>query len=107
MFLHSKFFIFKTINAIINNKGLKDNGVITNDQYRANLNNILKSCPQYDLTGLVKKNVVSDVCYGCDQPWLNQSWLHWPESGIVQVSPISPGNPLLPGRPFLPSLYII
>jgi hypothetical protein len=55
-------------NAIINNKGLKDNGVITNDQYRANLNNILKSCPQYDLTGLVKKNVVSDVCYGCDQP---------------------------------------
>jgi hypothetical protein len=56
---------------------------------------------------LVKKNVVSDVCYGCDQPWLNQSWLHWPESGIVQVSPISPGNPLLPGRPFLPSLYII
>lgn len=26
------------------------------------------SCPEYDLTGLVKKQLVSDVCYGCDAP---------------------------------------
>jgi nucleoside-diphosphate-sugar epimerase len=32
------------------------------------INKILSACPDYDLTGLVKKSVVSDVCYGCDNP---------------------------------------
>ena len=41
---------------------------MTYGKYNANLNNILKSCPQYDLTGLVKKTTVGDVCYGCGTP---------------------------------------
>jgi hypothetical protein len=45
-----------------------DNNIITQGEYDATLNKILKSCPQYDLTGLTKKNVVSQVCYGCDMP---------------------------------------
>jgi hypothetical protein len=32
------------------------------------LNNKQLNCPGYDLTGLVKKQMVSDVCYGCDNP---------------------------------------
>lgn len=35
---------------------------------KSNLNQVLSSCPKYDLTGLVKKSTVSDVCYGCDSP---------------------------------------
>ena len=43
-------------------------GAMTNDEYQANMNKVLSSCPEYDLTGLVKKSTVSDVCYGCDSP---------------------------------------
>ena len=32
------------------------------------LNNKQVTCPGYDLKGLVKKSLVSDVCYGCDSP---------------------------------------
>ena len=32
------------------------------------LNQIISSCPQYNLDGLVKKNIATDVCYGCDIP---------------------------------------
>ena len=27
---------------------------------------ISDSCPQYDINGMVKKQLVKDVCYGCD-----------------------------------------
>jgi hypothetical protein len=37
-----------------------------NNEYKQTLNKILSSCPEYDLTGLVKKSVVNDVCYGCN-----------------------------------------
>lgn len=37
-----------------------------NTDYTANLNEVLYSLPQYDLTGLVKKSLVSDVVYGCE-----------------------------------------
>lgn len=50
---------------IISNAQAANSGLLTSAQYNTNLNNILKSCPQYDLTGLVKKSIVSDVCYGC------------------------------------------
>jgi len=48
------------INKLIDNQdfGLGD----------SNLNDILSSCPQYDLSNLVKKTMVGDVCYGCDTP---------------------------------------
>jgi len=55
-------------NKIISNAQAANSGLLTSAQYNANLNNILKSCPQYDLTGLVKKSVVGDVCYGCGTP---------------------------------------
>ena len=55
-------------NKIISNAQAANSGLLTSAQYNANLNNILRSCPQYDLTGLVKKSVVGDVCYGCGTP---------------------------------------
>jgi type II secretory pathway component PulM len=55
-------------NKIISNAQAANSGLLTSAQYNANLNNILKSCPQYDLSGMVKKSVVGDVCYGCGTP---------------------------------------
>jgi len=67
----------KTLNDIINmiNNLPKDqqeaiisvldsNNILTKPQ----MNQIINSCPQYDLTGLIKKSTASDVCYGCDTP---------------------------------------
>ena len=54
------------ISKLINNKKLNDANLIDKTEYDKNLNKILSACPNYDLTGLVKKSVVSDVCYGCD-----------------------------------------
>jgi hypothetical protein len=45
-----------------------DSGVMTEVEYKAAVAEALSSCPEFDLTGLVKKSVVSDVCYGCDNP---------------------------------------
>ena len=55
-------------DKIIGNAQAANSGLLTNSQYNDNLNNILKSCPQYDLSGLVKKSVVGDVCFGCGTP---------------------------------------
>ena len=49
-------------NTIINL--LDSNNIITKPQ----LNQIINSCPQYDMSGLVTKQMASDVCYGCDNP---------------------------------------
>ena len=46
---------------------MKDN-LITKTDYENTINKVLSACPNYDLTGLVKKSIVSDVCYGCDNP---------------------------------------
>jgi hypothetical protein len=56
------------IEAIIKNQTLSNNNIITDSEYNASLNNILRSCPQYDFTDLVSKAKASDVCYGCDIP---------------------------------------
>lgn len=56
------------VNKIVSNATQLSNNIITSTQYNANLNKILQSCPQYDLTGLVKKDLVSNVCYGCGSP---------------------------------------
>ena len=53
------------VSKLINNKNMVNDNLITNTEYEENINKILSSCPEYDLTGLVKKNVVSNVCYGC------------------------------------------
>lgn len=54
------------ISKLINNKKLNDAKIIDKTEYEQNLNKILSSCPNYDLTGLVKKSVVNDVCFGCN-----------------------------------------
>jgi hypothetical protein len=41
---------------------------LSGTQYNKNLNEILSSCPQYDISDLVSKKNASDVCYGCDIP---------------------------------------
>ena len=56
------------ISKIIEIQKQQQEGVMTSDEYQANMNQVLSSCPEYDLTGLVKKSTVSDVCYGCDSP---------------------------------------
>jgi hypothetical protein len=56
------------INKIINNKTMADSNIITGMQYKANLNKILQSCQDYDMQGFVKKDLVREVCYGCDNP---------------------------------------
>jgi hypothetical protein len=52
-------------NKLLDNKKLADANLITKGDYDNNLNKILSNCPDYDLTGLVKKEIVSSVCYGC------------------------------------------
>lgn len=56
------------INKIIKNANELNSNIITQAQYNANLNQIAQSCPQYDLSGLVRKSTVADVCYGCGSP---------------------------------------
>jgi len=43
---------------------LDSNNIITKPE----LDQIKNACPQYDLSGLIKKQMASDVCYGCDVP---------------------------------------
>ena len=40
--------------------------IIDKSEYENTIRKVLSSCPEYDLSGLVKKELVSDVCYGCD-----------------------------------------
>ena len=54
------------INKIMDNRNLFENNDISQNQYNSNINSIVSSCPDYNLAGLVKKSLVSDVCYGCD-----------------------------------------
>ena len=49
-------------------KQLANTQNLSGDQYKKSLNQVLSSCPQYDLTGLVSKQTASDVCFGCDTP---------------------------------------
>lgn len=58
----------RNLTEKVNNyKMMMDNQLISPEEYDARVNSALQSCPEYDLTGLVHKDVVSDVCYGCDQ----------------------------------------
>ena len=53
------------INKVNTYKRQMDNNLISPLEYKNRVNKALESCPEYDLTGLVKKDIVSDVCYGC------------------------------------------
>jgi len=52
-------------DKLLDNKKMADSGIITKGDYDKNLRKIMTNCPDYDLSGLVKKDVVSSVCYGC------------------------------------------
>ena len=54
------------VNKIILNATNLSNNIITEDEFKARINNILKRCPEYDTGGLVKKTLVDNVCYGCN-----------------------------------------
>ena len=43
-----------------------DNQLKMNQLKMSNNKSLTHLCPQYDVSGLVKKSLVSDVCYGCD-----------------------------------------
>ena len=43
-----------------------DNQLISPDEYKDRVNNALMACPEYNLDGLVHKDTVSNVCYGCN-----------------------------------------
>jgi len=54
------------VSKLINNEKMMESNIINKTEYEQTINKVLSSCPEYDLTGLVKKDLVSDVCYGCD-----------------------------------------
>jgi len=54
------------MDKVDNYKRQLDNDLISPDEYNSRVNNALQSCPEYDLSGLVHKDTVSDVCYGCN-----------------------------------------
>ena len=56
------------VSKLLNTQKMMDTNLITKSEYENAINKVLSSCPNYDLTGLVKKSLVSDVCYGCDIP---------------------------------------
>jgi len=54
------------ISKLINNEKMMESNIIHKSEYENTIRKVLSSCPEYDLSGLVKKELVSDVCYGCD-----------------------------------------
>jgi hypothetical protein len=56
------------VSKLLNNQKMMKDNLITKTDYENTINKVLSACPNYDLTGLVKKSIVSDVCYGCDSP---------------------------------------
>ena len=54
------------ISKLINNEKMIKANIIDKSEYENTIRKVLSSCPEYDLSGLVKKELVSDVCYGCD-----------------------------------------
>lgn len=54
------------LSKVNNYKRQLDNELISPDEYNSRVNNALQSCPEYDLNGLIHKDTVSDVCYGCN-----------------------------------------
>ena len=54
------------VSKLINNEKMMEANIINKTEYEKTINRVLSSCPNYDLSGLVRKDLVSDVCYGCD-----------------------------------------
>lgn len=53
-------------NKVSDYQMMMDNQLISPNEYNQRVTKVLESCPEYDLSGLVKKDTIADVCYGCD-----------------------------------------
>lgn len=58
----------KLLRSILDNKNLADKGLITGAQYKQILSKALKTCNDFDTNGYVRKDIASQVCYGCTDP---------------------------------------
>lgn len=54
------------LTKVENYKRQLDNELISPDEYNTRVNDALQSCPEYNLNGLIHKDTVGQVCYGCD-----------------------------------------
>jgi hypothetical protein len=54
------------VQKVIKYQSMVESKLMTGDDYKLKVTQILEDCPEYDLSGLVKKDVVSSICYGCD-----------------------------------------
>lgn len=54
------------VDKVDNYKRQLDSDIISPDEYKSRVNDVLMSCPEYNLDGLVHKDIVSNVCYGCN-----------------------------------------
>lgn len=56
----------KLVDKVVKYQAMTESNLMTQNEYKFNMEKILDDCPEYDLSGLVKKDIVRDVCYGCD-----------------------------------------
>ena len=54
------------INKVIIYKSMNEEILLCDNKFNLYIENVLEDCPEYVLSGLVKKDLVSEVCYGCD-----------------------------------------
>lgn len=56
----------KLVDKVIKYQTMSESNLMTQNEFKFNMEKVLEDCPEYDLSGLVKKDVVREVCYGCD-----------------------------------------
>ena len=56
----------KLVDKVVKYQAMTESKLMTQNEFKLNMEKILDDCPEYDLSGLVKKDLVRDVCYGCD-----------------------------------------
>jgi hypothetical protein len=56
----------KLVDKVIKYQTMSESKLMSQNEFKLNMEKILEDCPEYDLSGLVKKDIVREVCYGCD-----------------------------------------
>ena len=56
----------KLVDKVVKYQTMSESKLMNQNEFKLNMEKILEDCPEYDLSGLVKKDVVREVCYGCD-----------------------------------------
>lgn len=54
------------VQKVIKYQSMVESKLMTGEDYKVKVTQVLEDCPEYDLSGLVRKDLVSNVCYGCD-----------------------------------------